>query len=241
MANKKKTVTIKGDFIKERLNEIGSSQVELATYLGLTPRHLNRCIQSNEMAEEIAVKTCNFLDVNIANVVENPTLYGISNAVLDGMTFAEQYQLSLKETDSQKRLFYLLMRFCGRSEREIFTYSDEMVALYMRRIQTFIEDEIIEEHLQFIKATYPQTIDSILQTTDDAIFDKAFEREQAEKERVKEESEQRKKRVANIDKGKVRALLNAGRSLSDIADEFGLEPQDIQAVIKTMKGGVSGK
>ena len=239
MGNKKITVRIKGQFIKERLEAIGSSQVELAKYLGRSPRHVNRCIQSNEMAEDLAIKTSNFLDVNIAMVIEHPTNYGMAADILDGMTFSEQYQLSLKQMDSQRKLFYLLMRFCGRSEREILSYSDELLALYMHRVQEFMEDEIIEPHMQSIKENNPKLFDFIMSTSADSIFDKEYETQKIEQEKKEKDTKKHSAKIDNIDIGKLMALSRAGRSDSFLAAEFGVSVDDIKKLKAKLKGGGS--
>lgn len=62
MANKKKAIAIDGKYIKSRLAEVGKTQVDLAKYLDYSPRHLNRCIQSNEMAKDVANKIYEFFN-----------------------------------------------------------------------------------------------------------------------------------------------------------------------------------
>lgn len=245
MGNKKKMIKIKGNFIKERIVAIGSSQVELAKYLDTTPRHVNRCIQNNEMSEEMAVRVCNFLNVSTNQVMEHPKTYGIDNSliedidhfVFDDMSFADQYQLSLKQPDSMKKLFYLILRYCGRTEREIFSYPDDSIPAYMKIIEMLVMDNVIEPHLQNIKMENPNLFDFIRSTESDAIFER--EEKIKEKRQMKEEIKKltKEKKIKNIDQGKINSLSLAGWSDEEIASELNLDIEDLQTAVKNMKEG----
>lgn len=183
------------------------------------------------------MKVCNYLDVNIALVIKHPNNFGMNNALLDGMSFSEQYQLSLKQPDSMKKLFYLLMRYCGCSEREIFTYSDDAVALYLSQIEMFIEDKIIEPHIQYMKEKYPKMYDWMQVTSEDAVFENEYDQSVQDQEQKEKAAAIRQKRIDNIDIGRLLALHNAGFSNKDIASEFNLNVEDIEAIITKLKEG----
>lgn len=250
MANKERAIKFSADKVNERLRLMAENDTaraytkmkhELVERLGIDYRSFNRYLREEEMPKDTLFEVANFLDVNYPSLLQNPAESGFDIEMLDGMSYADQVQMYLKEMDSQKRLFYVLLRFCGLSQREIDSFPDDSIAPYMNLIGTFIESEVIDRHFEMMKNSNPQMYLSLTKYSDDSLSDRRHDREQVRKKKSEKVEKQRKQKIARIDKGRVMALHNAGWKVKQIASELDLEPQDIQAVIETMKGGVSGK
>lgn len=172
MARKSEMEFIDGEKVRERLDYLGVYQKDLAYALGLTERHLSRCLVKEEMTMANIYKIAAITNLSIDELTDSQfELLGPNDIFKEflfqaGATIKSDakythtrmdelhWELRMKECKDEfgvyvpytEILFHAILQYCDLTDYEFQTYPKDSIQAYLELIAQFVKTSIIKPH-----------------------------------------------------------------------------------------------